>query len=520
MENRKLENKIRSAYESIAPDILDTVLSDCEKQKGQVIVMQEKKKKNAWAKYVAGIAAAFVLIFGSIIGINTYNGNHAVASTIMLDVNPSLEIQVNKNEEVLNVIALNEDAKIVVGDMDFSGSSLDVTVNALIGSMLRNGYISEGANSILVTVDSNDAVVGQELQAKLMSEINAILESGNISGAVLGQTVAEDKDTRQLAQQYGITVGKAKLIEQIAREDPIYTFEDLVPLTINELNLISESGGTKLENITSIGTASDSAYIGDEAAKEVAFRHAGIAAAEAVNVKCEMDWEKGIMVYEVEFDAAGFEYEYEINAKTGEIVKSDKEADDDHAQEHTNPKPEQKPDDVPPSSEEAYIGDAAGKAAAFKHAGVNAGEVFDCACELEYENGLVVYEIDFKANGYEYDYDINALTGEVVKHCKDVDDDHHHSQATTAEPTRVEQEPSPTAPSESEASYIGLSAAKAAAISHAGVNADHVRDCDCEFDWENGVAIYEVSFDCDGFEYDYEIDAVSGTVLRSEKESG
>lgn len=509
MENRKLEDKIKSAYENIAPDILDTVLSDCEKQKGQVIVMQEKKKKNPWVKYVAGIAAAFVLIFGGMIGINTYNGNHEVASTVMLDVNPSLEIQVNKNEEVLNVIALNEDAKIVVGDMDFSGSSLEVTVNALIGSMLRNGYISEGANSILVTVDSNDAVSGQKLQAKLMSEINAILESGNISGAVLGQTVTEDKAIRQLAQQYGITVGKAKLIEQVVKEDSVYTFEDLVPLTINELNLISESGGTKLENITTIGTASSSAYIGDEAAKETAFRHAGIAAAEAVNVKCEMDWENGIMVYEVDFDAAGFEYEYEINAKTGEIVKSHKEADDDHTQ---------KPDDVPST---AYIGDAAGKAAAFKHAGVNAGEVFDCTCELEYENGLAVYEIDFKANGYEYDYDINALTGEIVKHCKDVDDDdhHHHTQATTAAPTAAAQEPNPTVPSGSEASYIGLSAAKAAAIAHAGVNAEHVRDCECEFDWEKGVAVYEVSFDCDGFDYDYEIDAVSGAVLRSEKEA-
>lgn len=57
---------------------------------------------------------------------------------------------------MLRVNALNEDGRIVLGDMNFSGSSLDVTVNALVGSMLRNGYLSELANSILVSVDNGD----------------------------------------------------------------------------------------------------------------------------------------------------------------------------------------------------------------------------------------------------------------------------------------------------------------------------------------------------------------------------
>ena len=43
-------------------------------------------------------------------------------------------------------------------DMDFSGSSLDVAVNAIIGSMLQNGYLNELANSVLISVDNNDPV--------------------------------------------------------------------------------------------------------------------------------------------------------------------------------------------------------------------------------------------------------------------------------------------------------------------------------------------------------------------------
>lgn len=180
------------------------------------------------------------------------------------------------------------------------------------------------------------------MQTRLMSEITTILESGNVSGAVLGQTVTNDRETEKLAEQYGITVGKAKLIKQITQQNTFYSFEALVPLTINELNLISESGGTKLENIESIGTASASAYIGEQAAMNAALDHAGVKAADAAakaaalkhagvsNVseyECEPDNEHGKLVYEISFKANGYEYDYEIDAATGTILDWEKEKD-------------------------------------------------------------------------------------------------------------------------------------------------------------------------------------------------
>ena len=485
MTDRELEKRIKSSFDHISPDILDSVLSDCNAQKGQVIIMNERKKKNSFVRYIAGLAAALMLIAG---GTGAYRANRAIASTIMLDVNPSIEIRVNRAEKVLEVLPLNDDAKTVVGSMDFFGSSLDVTVNALIGSMLRNGYISDVSNSILVSVDSNDPVAAEEMQAKLMTEIDAVLNSGNVSGAVLGQTVTDDGEIQQLAEQYGITSGKAKLIRQITQQNTLYTFADLVPLTINELNLISESGGTKLENIDSIGTASSSGYVGDEAAKEAAFRHAGVDAGKASKVKCELDWEEGMMVYEVDFDAEGLEYEYEINAETGEIVRFEKE----------------KADRKVSASEPGNIGEEEAKKAALDHAGVKESDVLYCSCEPDRERGIAVYDIEFVANGYEYDYDVNAATGEIVKYGREKDDDHSAK--------KVEK-----APKAGEASGdIGEAAAKEAALNHAGVS--EVRAYKCERDFEHGKAVYEISFKANGFEYEYEIDVSDGTILKSEKE--
>ena len=514
MDNRELENKIKSACDGIAPDILGSVLSDCDAQKGQIIVMQNQKKKASLGARFLSLAAAFALICTGALGMHAYSNNHTVASTIMLDVNPSLEIRVNQNEKVLNVTALNKDAKIVVGDMDFSGSSLDVTINALIGSMLRNGYINDAANSILITVDSNDAAAGQALQTKLMSEIQTLLESGNVSGALLGQTVTDDRDIRELAQQYGITVGKARLIRQITQQHSIYTFEDLVSLTINDLNLISESGGTKLESVTSIGTASAAAYIGDQAATEAALRHAGVEQTNARNIKCEMDWENGRMVYEVDFDAAGYEYEYEIAAKTGEIIRFEKEsvrkADLLQIDRQTASQPSETSSPASPN----YLGEDKAKSLAFKHAGVKESEAYGFSCKMDDEDGVAVYEIEFHAKGYEYDYDVHALTGEIVTFSREADDD----APPLNRPTPVQQKEEETdSPAVSKAT-IGEAKAKASAFSHAGVNERDILDFECELENEDGRAIYEIKFDCNGYEYDYEIDAATGAVLKHEKD--
>ena len=541
MENRELERKIASSYRNIAPDILDSVLEHCDEQKGRIIIMQENKKKTSIIRYLAGLAAVLLLVVG---GAGFYRGNHAVAARVMLDVNPGIGISVNRNEKVLEVKPYNEDAKNVIGNMDFSGSSLDVTLNALVGSMLRNGYISEDANSILISVDSRDRAAGQAMQTRLMNEVSGIMESGNVTGAVLGQTVKEeDAELEKLAEQYGITVGKAKLIDQITTQNTLYTFADLVPLTINELNLISESGGTKLENIDSIGTASSSAYIGEESAVNAALERAQVGAENAERVRVELDWEKGVMIYEVDFDADGFEYEVDVNAETGDVLKFDRERDDDY-RAPVSPKPQQKqpaqespaaqsepsapeapaaqkedaaakaPAAPQTSSDDRLSREAAAKSAAFRHAGVEEKDVDWCTCEPDHKRGIRIFEIEFTSGGIEYEYDINAETAEVIRYSKERDDDYRAPKP--AKSPAPAQNPNNSAPSDAKSGDVGESAAKAAALEHAGVS--EIWDYECERDFERGRSVYEISFKSGGYEYDYEISAAEGSVLKHEKE--
>lgn len=438
MKDRELECRIQQAFTHAVPDVLDSVLSDCDTQKGSVIPMTEKKRtepnqkrhNQRWVKRFGGIAAACVLLVGCAVGFGAYRQNYTVDSVVSLDVNPSVEIQMNRKEKVLDVVALNEDGEQVIDGMDLSDSDLDVAVNALIGSMLQNGYLSELANSILISVDNDDAERSVALQEQLTQKVENLLQTNSFSGAVLSQAVTGDRTLQEQADQYGITPGKAQLIQQITEANNRYTFADLVPLSINELNLLRTSGGNESQSsaqMTSVGTASDKAYIGADKAKQVAFDRADITASKASQVTAELDYEDGVMVYQVEFRVGTYEYECDVNAATGAVVQYEKESHDDShetTKSDANTASSSSAADAQSGGTSSSIGEDAAKKVALNHAGVSADKISGYTIELDTENGIQLYEIEFKAGGYEYDYDINAATGTVVRYDKEADKDH------------------------------------------------------------------------------------------------
>lgn len=79
--------------------------------------------------------------------------------------------------------------------------------------------------------------------------------------------------------------------------------------------------------VTKTTETCDKKFIGEDAAIDIALKHAGKKRDQVRDLKCELDREKGVMVYEVEFEAGLFDYEYDIEASTGKILKSKKEFD-------------------------------------------------------------------------------------------------------------------------------------------------------------------------------------------------
>ena len=72
-------------------------------------------------------------------------------------------------------------------------------------------------------------------------------------------------------------------------------------------------------------------------------------------------------------------------------------------------------------------------------------------------------------------------------------------------------------PSSSNSSQISATKAKSIAFKDAGLTEAQVYDLEVELDRDNGVLHYDVSFEKDGKDYDYEINATTGKIISVEK---
>jgi uncharacterized membrane protein YkoI len=166
-----------------------------------------------------------------------------------------------------------------------------------------------------------------------------------------------------------------------------------------------------------------------EEATAIALEHAGLTPEQVLCLKAHKDREKGIPVWEVEFHFEEMEYDYEIHAGTGEVLKAEKERDDDpcdahkNGQKHENAQGNGHHKEEKPQSEQAKLLSAQeAKTIALAHAGLTAEQVKGIRAEKDREKGLTVWEVEFKFEGCEYEYEINAETGEILHSEKEWDD--------------------------------------------------------------------------------------------------
>ena len=391
MTNEKMEQRLASALEKTAPDDVSGVLSRCEVRKGTVSSMKANHTiKKKWATLVAACLAVILLGGGGAL----YQQANAAASVVSLDVNPSIELRVSRSEKVLVCAPLNEDAKAILADMgggaDLKGAKLDVAVNAIVGSLVRNGYLSSISSAIMISVEDKNTARAEKLQRELTDAVDGVLQTSDAKASVLTQTLTQDAAREQQARENSISTGKAALVNRILAINPALQFDALAKLSVEELKDLAEAGAPAMpigkDKALSIAAAAFSRDLADE------IRYS--------EVDAELD--ESPAQYEVEITGQkGEEIEYKIDAYTGTILESKRETED-------------KASAAQPTAS-GDIGHAKAKSIALNHAGVSESKAYDMEIELDEEDGMLVYEVEFKSGGMEYSYEINAATGAVVK---------------------------------------------------------------------------------------------------------
>ena len=220
-------------------------------------------------------------------------------------------------------------------------------------------------------------------------------------------------------------------------------------------------------------------FIGKESAKNIALGYSNLLAKDVTFIRAELDYDDGRWVYDVEFYTDNKEYDFEIDATTGKVLDVDYDVDGWTRPETTKD-----------------IGLEEAKAIALKDAGLKANQVKFVKAGTDYDDGRKYYEVEFYKGNREYDYTIDAATGKIVE--VDYDAENYSKPSST--------------------SVISADEARKIALKHAGVSSSNVRYEKTELDYDDGRQKYEIEFRVGNMEYEYEIDATNGNVLKAEKD--
>lgn len=460
MKNKNIKGELYNIFDNLIYSSFDNVAHKVKNNKGVVLNMKKENNK----KLFYGLGFGFACVIMLFIGIIFFKNNSNIA-IIGIDVNPSLELGINSKNKVVSVNTNNDDAIKVIGDMNLKGTDALVAMNAIFGSMVKNGYINDSENSILISL-----VDGEYNVDKLANDVYNHLQNEKINSSILTLNTNTSDYDNELSKKYNISVSKVKLIKSIINKNSLYRFEDLSKLNTNELNILANNSINKNEEVSTIGSASTSKYISIDMVKEIVFKHAKVENKNIVNLEIEYDYENGNMIYDVEFDYNNIEYDYEVDAVSGKILESEIENKNKDSNNNNN-------------NSNTYLSKDKIKEIALKKA--NVSKYYDYDIEFKFKGGTPIYEVEFETDSAEYDIKINAKNGNIIKY------EVKNKKVDTSK-------------------FISKDKAKNIVLNDAKVTEYY--DYEIELDDNE----YEISFETREYEYEYKLDARTGKILEKD----
>ena len=266
--------------------------------------------------------------------------------------------------------------------------------------------------------------------------------------------------------------------------------------------------------LTACGGTGGTAAAGDVTETEaasIAMEHAGVKEDDALSLRVSQEEEDGVAVYDVEFATADRRYHCDVVRSSGEVLNyaynavtsGDDQADDGAAAQTSGAQESSasaaQTDDASAADAQqstassGAIDEAQARSIALEHAGVGEGDAKFYRVERDSDDGRAVYEVEFYSGNTEYDYEISAETGEILSYDSDIEG--WAAQSGNAEGSAVTLE---------QARELVLERVPGAAAS----------DVQIEQERDDGRDIYEGEVYYDRTEYEFEIDASTGSFIK------
>ncbi|WP_283680605.1 anti-sigma-I factor RsgI family protein [Parablautia sp. Marseille-Q6255] len=262
-----LKTHLKHALAQLVPERAEIIWKmPIEKASGEEWYLDGVRKPKRHMGKVISIMTATVAACLVICLMSVHMLSQRISATIYLDVNPSVEFQINQKEKVLQATANNQDGETILEDMDLRHTDLNVALNAVLGSMVKHGYLSEAQNMVLLSVDSKNPQNANALCNRLSGEIESCLDSLLGTGTVFGQEVQVDDKLIALAEKYDMTPGKAFLLQSLMEANPKLNYETMSDIPLHQLPSYLNEEGMKLQDYVYITGNQD--VLDDDTAEE------------------------------------------------------------------------------------------------------------------------------------------------------------------------------------------------------------------------------------------------------------
>lgn len=403
-----MEKELQEAVQNLIPnDLFTRITAELDsKEEGakmeKVLVRRiERKSTSPGLKTVMQLAAACVALVLLVGGIFYYRGNLMVDSLVDLDVNPGIELLTNQKNRVLEAYATNGDGDKVLSGMDLQNVDLQVALNAIVGSMVQQGYMTKDTKGVLVTVQNKDQKKADNLRKLVVKEMEIALSTEDMNAAVFHQVISsQNNNASAFARKNNISLGKAVFVLNLANKARSLDAKELAKMKISEIAKLVADKNIDIRDIIE--------YDSDDSLWENI--------ADAIEDINEGDDDYIVATTQQESTQAVQVQPTETKAVAQTETQA---ATQTQPQTHAQTQPQTKlQTNAQPQTGGRISADKA-KAIAFGHAGVSAGQVRDLSVEYD-DDG--VYEIDFKVGNMEYDYEIGAVDGSIRKADVEQDD--------------------------------------------------------------------------------------------------
>ena len=407
MKQENIEKELQEAVQNLIPnDLFTRITAELDsKEEGakmeKVLVSRiENKRTSLGLKTVMQLAAACVALVLIVGGIFYYRGNLMVDSLVDLDVNPGIELLTNQKNRVLEAYATNGDGDKVLSGMDLHNVDLQVALNAIVGSMVQQGYMTKDTKGVLVTVQNKDQKKADNLRKLVVKEMEIALSTEDMNAAVFHQVISsQNNNASAFARKNNISLGKAVFVLNLANKARSLDAKELAKMKISEIAKLVADKNIDIRDIIE--------YDSDDSLWENI--------ADAIEDINEGDDDYIVATTQQESTQAVQVQPTETKAVAQTETQA---ATQTQPQTHAQTQPQTKlQTNAQPQTGGRISADKA-KAIAFGHAGVSAGQVRELS--VEYYDG--VYEVDFKVGNTEYDYEIGATDGSIRKADVEQDD--------------------------------------------------------------------------------------------------